>query len=139
MISLKPDLAPFDLVLCDGVTLKLKPMTTVSRLIAEARARQFVDRLVEGLDVCLFSGLVAPVEQDLRDDAVRLGVLQNCIIRECAADHILDWTGVVDSEGRPSPVTPEAARAVVYIFPYGEKIYDALMEHAHKVASAKKE
>lgn len=106
MISLKQEKEPYDLDLPYGISVTVRPLTTPAMLSAQATARRLADR-------------ETPKEStpDLRD-----GLYQAFLIYELAMRHIIALKGV-EMDGKDAAATPENIRAVMDLYPVGERFY----------------
>ena len=122
MISLKPRTEPFDIELPYGVTVTVKPLTTVGMAASQAAAR----RRVEGIETQVFeskeAGLPLDGLPDLDDEAERDGLFQDLLSKELATRHIVSWSGIEDDP----EVTPENVAAVRSLYPVGEQFLQKL-------------
>ena len=106
MISLKQEKEPYDLDLPYGISVTVRPLTTPAMLSAQATARRLADK-------------ETPKESpsDLRD-----GLYQAFLIYELAMRHIITLKGV-EMDGKDAAATPENIRAVMDLYPVGERFY----------------
>lgn len=106
MISLKQEKEPYDLDLPYGISVTVKPLTTPAMLSAQAAARRLSDKETpKGADT------------DMRD-----GLYQAFLIYELAFRHITALKGV-EMDGKEAAPTPENIRAVMDLYPVGERFY----------------
>jgi len=98
MLRLNLAREPYWLDLCLGVRVRVEPLTTA--LMVAARSDPAVRGLPEGTS----------------DDEI--AVIFGRVLAERA---ILDWEGVGDAEGNPTPVTPEGVAALLDIWPIFER------------------
>ena len=106
MISLKQEKEPYDLDLPYGISVTVRPLTTPAMLSAQATARRLADK-------------ETPKEatSDMRD-----GLYQAFLIYELAMRHITTLKGV-EMDGKDAAATPENIRAVMDLYPVGERFY----------------
>ncbi|HRC25908.1 MAG TPA: hypothetical protein PKX87_00570 [Alphaproteobacteria bacterium] len=106
MISLKQEKNPYDMELPYGISVTVKPLTTPAMLSVQAAARRLADK-------------DAPKDAapDLRD-----GLYQAFLIYELAVRHVIALKGV-EMDGRDAAATPENIRAVMDLYPVGERFY----------------
>jgi len=98
MLRLNLAREPYWLDLGLGVRVRVEPLTTA--LMVAARSDPAVRSLPEGTS----------------DDEIAV------IFGKVLAEHaILDWEGVGDAEGNPTPVTPEGIAALLDIWPIFER------------------
>ncbi len=109
MIDLKPQNEPYDLELSYGIIVTVKPLTTAGMLSAQAAARKAADKEIE------------TAENEL-DKEVRDGLYQAHLIYELATRHIKALKGV-ERDGKEAPATPENIKAVMDLYPVGERFY----------------
>lgn len=106
MITLKHEKEPYDLELPYGISVTVKPLTTPAMLSAQATARRLADKETP-----------KDASPDLRD-----GLYQAFLIYELAMRHITDLKGV-ELDGKDAAATPENIRAVMDLYPVGERFY----------------
>ncbi len=106
MITLKQEKEPYDLELPYGISVTVKPLTTPAMLAAQAAARRTAEK-------------ESPknTDPDTRD-----GLYQAYLIYELAIRHITALKGV-ESGGKDAAVTPDNIRAVMDLYPVGERFY----------------
>lgn len=109
MIDLKPQTEPYDLELSYGIAVTVQPLTTVGMLAAQAAARKAADREIKEA-------------KDMPDQEIRDGLYQAHLIYELATRHITALKGV-GIDGAEAPATPENIRAVMDLYPVGERFY----------------
>ena len=119
MLRLNLSTEPEWLDLGSGVRVRVAPLT--SALMARARASDAIEALVAAL----------ASEAEL---AVALATV-------LAAMAIVEWEGIGDAEGEPLPVSPEAASALMDVYPVFESfqlryVAKGLVLDAEKNASA---
>lgn len=106
MITLKQEKSPYDLELPYGISVTVKPLTTPAMLSAQAAARRLADKETP-----------KDANADMRD-----GLYQAFLIYELAMRHIIGLKGV-EFEGKDAEATPENIRAVMDLYPVGERFY----------------
>lgn len=106
MISLKQKNEPYDLDLPYGIVATVTPLTTASMLAAQAAARRASDK-------------AAPKDADAE---TKDGVYQAYLIYELAFRHVTALKGV-EMDGQDAAVTPDNLRAVMDLYPVGERFY----------------
>lgn len=106
MITLKQEKEPYDLDLPYGISVTVKPLTTPAMLSAQATARRLADKEA-----------TKDASPDLRD-----GLYQAFLIYELAIRHIVTLKGV-EMGGKDAEATPENIRAVMDLYPVGERFY----------------
>lgn len=106
MITLKHEKEPYDLELPYGISVTVKPLTTPAMLSAQATARRMAERETP-----------KDATPDLRD-----GLYQAFLIYELAMRHITALKGV-ELDGKDAAATPENIRAVMDLYPVGERFY----------------
>lgn len=106
MISLKQKNEPYNLDLPYGIVATVTPLTTASMLAAQASARRAADK-------------AAPKDADAE---TRDGVYQAYLIYELAGRHVTALKGV-EMDGQDATATPENLRAVMDLYPVGERFY----------------
>lgn len=106
MITLKQEKSPYDLELPYGISVTVKPLTTPAMLSAQAAARRLADKETP-----------KDANADMRD-----GLYQAFLIYELAMRHIVSLKGV-KFEGKDAEATPENIRAVMDLYPVGERFY----------------
>ncbi|MCB9990681.1 MAG: hypothetical protein H6867_04800 [Rhodospirillales bacterium] len=109
MINLTPKSEPYDLELPYGIAVTVQPLTTASMLTAQAAARKAADKEIEQA--------ADELSKDLRD-----GLYQAHLIYELATRHIKALKGV-ELDGKEAPATPENVKAVMDLYPVGERFY----------------
>lgn len=109
MIDLKSQTEPYDLELSGGIIVTVQPLTTASMLAAQSAARKAADREIEKAE----SGL---------DKETRDGLYQAHLIYELATHHIKALKGV-GLDGKEAEATPENIKAVMDLYPVGERFY----------------
>ena len=106
MISLKQKNEPYDLDLPYGIVVTVTPLTTASMLAAQASARRQADKN-------------APKDADAE---TRDGIYQAYLIYELAFRHATALKGV-ELDGQDAAPTPDNLRAVMDLYPVGERFY----------------
>ena len=119
MISLKQPIEPFDIELPYGITVTVKPLTTVGMAAAQAGSRRRIEALEGQVRERTESGMPLDSLPDLTVDAERDGLFQDLLIKELAARHITAWSGIEDDP----PVTAENVAAVMSLYPVGERFF----------------
>lgn len=109
MIDLTPQNKPYDLELPFGVIVTVEPLTTAAMLAAQAAARKAADKEIETAE--------GEPDKELRD-----GLYQAHLIYELATRHIKTLKGV-ELDGKEAPATPENIKAVMDLYPVGERFY----------------
>lgn len=103
MLRLNLARAPYWLDLGLGVRIHVEPLTTA--LMVAARSDPAVRGLAEG-----------SLAQGTGDDEIAV-----IFARAIAERAILDWEGVGDADGNPTPVTPEGIAALLDVWPVFER------------------
>jgi len=116
MISLQDPLEPYEIALAYGISVTVKPLTTTSMLVAQAAARKKVESFEKDLSLKKEIGL-APTDQDLGETTA---LFQVSLIQELALSHIIAWQGV-SLNGQLAPLNPDTIKAVMELYPVGEK------------------
>ena len=106
MISLKQKNEPYDLDLPYGIVVTVTPLTTASMLAAQASARRQADKN-------------APRDADAE---TRDGIYQAYLIYELAFRHATALKGV-ELDGQDAAPTTDNLRAVMDLYPVGERFY----------------
>lgn len=106
MISLQAKTEPYDIDLPYGISVTVTPLTTPGMLAAQAAARRMAEK-------------ECPENADAQ---TRDGIYQAHLIYELAARHIKTIRGVV-MNGEDAPATPDNIRAVMDLYPVGERFY----------------
>lgn len=109
MINLKPQTEPYDLDLPYGIVVTVQPLTTAGMLTAQAAARKAADKEIEK------SG--GELDKEIRD-----GLYQAHLIYELATRNVKAMKGV-ELNGAEAPATSENIRAVMDLYPVGERFY----------------
>jgi hypothetical protein len=122
MIDLHQQVDPYDLELPYGLKVTVKPLTTAGMAAAQAAARRAVEAIERQARERTKAGLPLDGLLDLSAEGERDGFYQAQLIRELAARHITDWTGV-ELEGGPAPPTPENIAAVMELYPVVERFF----------------
>jgi hypothetical protein len=117
MISLQEPSIPYTLDLAYGIQVTVKPLTTSSMLVAQAIARQKVEHHQQNVDEKKSCGLSQNTEEDALESPA---LYQLYLLQELAATHIINWQGV-SLEGKAAPLTPANIKAVMELYPIGEK------------------
>jgi hypothetical protein len=105
MINLKTKTESYELQLPYGIAVMVRPLTTAGMLAAQAAARK-----------------AASKETGAPDEETREGLYQAHLIYELATRHIEQLKGVV-FEGKEAEASPENIRAVMDLYPVGERFY----------------
>jgi len=106
MITLKHEKEPYDLELPYGISVTVKPLTTPAMLSAQAAARRLSEKETP-----------QDASPDLRD-----GLYQAFLIYELAFRHITALKGV-ELNDKDAVATPDNIRAVMDLYPVGERFY----------------
>lgn len=106
MITLKQEKEPYDLDLPYGISVTVKPLNTPAMLSAQATARRMAEKETP-----------KNADPDMRD-----GLYQAFLIYELAMRHVTALKGV-EMDGQDAAATPENIRAVMDIYPVGERFY----------------
>jgi len=109
MIELNPEKEPYDLALPYGIVAKVNPLTTASMLAAQAAARKAAEQEIKQAG--------GEPDGDIRD-----GLYQAHLIYELACRHITKLQGV-ELKGEEAPATPENIKAIMDMYPVGERFY----------------
>lgn len=104
----------YDLV--SGVRMLLRPLTTTAMVMA--RKDPSVDNLPEDTS-----------------DEQRAVVFAKAIARQA----VVDWEGIVDEDGKPVPVTPEAIDAVIDLWPVFEAFQSQYVSKGFLLEQEKKD
>ena len=122
MISLAPSKDPYEIDLPYGIILTVKPLTTHLMLRAQLKARKKVE------------------ESSPTDDLENEALYQETLIEELAISQIAAWQGVADETGEKSAdVTPENVKALMALYPIGERFFAAITLKQMLMHAAKKE
>ena len=105
-----------------GLTVTVKPLTTVGMAAAQAAARRAVEAIERQARERTEAGLALDGLPDLSSDGERDGFYQVQLIRELATRHITSWTGV-ELEDSPAAPIPEHIAAVMELYPVGERFF----------------
>jgi hypothetical protein len=100
----------------------VKPLTTTGMAAAQAAVRRAVEAIERQARERTEAGLALDGLPDLSTEGERDGFYQAQLIRELAVRHITSWTGV-ELEGGPAPPMPESIRAVMELYPVGERFF----------------
>jgi hypothetical protein len=122
MIDLHHQVDPYDLQLPYGLKVTVKPLTTGGMAAAQAAARRAMEAIERQTRERTEAGLPLDGLLDLSAEGERDGFYQAQLIRELAARHITDWTGI-ELGGGPAPPTPEHIAAVMELYPVGERFF----------------
>jgi hypothetical protein len=122
MIDLSQRGEPYELELPYGLRVTVRPLTTAGMAAAQAAARRAVEAIERQIRERTEAGLPLDRLPDLSAEGERDGFYQAQLIRELAARHITDWTGVELASG-PAPPTPENVAAVMELYPVGERFF----------------
>ena len=122
MIDLAQRLESYEIALPYGLTVTVKPLTTVGMAAAQAAARRAVEAIERQARERTEAGLALDGLPDLSSDGERDGFYQAQLIRELAVRHITSWTGVELGSG-PAPPTPANIAAVMELYPVGERFF----------------
>jgi hypothetical protein len=125
MIDLAQRSVPYEITLPYGISVTVKPLTTAGMAAAQAAARRAVEAIERQVRERSEAGLTLDGLPDLSPEGERDGFYQAQLIRELAARHITDWTGV-ELEGGAAPPTPENIAAVMELYPVGERFFQEL-------------
>jgi hypothetical protein len=101
MIDLGQRSEPYEIALPYGLSVTVKPLTTVGMAAAQAAARRAVEVIERQARERTEAGLEGL--PDLSTDGERDGFYQGQVIRELTARHITSWTGVELEGGRRRP------------------------------------
>ncbi|MEG3637646.1 hypothetical protein [Magnetococcus sp. PR-3] len=122
MISLTPPKEPYDLELPYNVVVTVKPLTSAGMSLCQAAARKRLNREYPDLD----------------DEIERDGHYQVMLVQELACAHITAWQGVADDSGeQDAPVTKENIKALLDLYPMGERFFQAFTLHQVMLNAAK--
>ena len=139
MISLQLPSEPFEINILPGISFTVRPLTTFDMSVAQAAARQAIERMEQSIDDAVFAGLT-PRDIDLKDPAARDGLFQQLLIGELGERHITAWTGIQGDDGEPVAAdTPGARRAVAAQFPIGGIFHARLTQRHWEMLAAKKD
>jgi hypothetical protein len=122
MIDLAQRSGPYEIVLPYGLSVTVKPLTTVGMAAAQATARRAVEAIERQARERAEAGLPLDGLPDLSAECERDGFYHAQLIRELAVRHITGWIGV-ELEGGPAPPTPEHIAAVIDLYPLGERFF----------------
>jgi hypothetical protein len=122
MIDLGQPAAPYELELPYGLRVTVRSLTTAGMAAAQAAARRAVEAIERQARERTEAGLPQDGLPDLSAEGERDGFYQAQLIRELAARHVTNWTGV-EREGVPAPPTPENIAAVMELYPVGERFF----------------
>ena len=122
MIELGQRSEPYDIALPYGLSITVKPLTTAGMAAAQAAARRTVEAIERQARERTEAGLSLNGLPDLLAEGERDGFYQAQLIRELAVRHITGWIGV-ELEGGPAPPIPENIRAVMELYPIGERFF----------------
>jgi hypothetical protein len=122
MIDLGQRSEPYDIALPYGLAVTVKPLTTAGMAAAQAAARRTVEAIERQARERTEAGLSLNGLPDLSAEGERDGFYQAQLIRELAVRHITGWIGV-ELEGGPAPPIPENIRAVMELYPVGERFF----------------
>jgi hypothetical protein len=122
MIDLSQRSDPYELELPYGLRVTVRPLTTAGMAAAQAAAWRTVEAIERQIGERTEAGLALDGLPDLSAEGERDGFYQAQLIRELAARHITDWTGV-ELEGGPAPPTPENIAAVMELYPVVERFF----------------
>jgi hypothetical protein len=122
MIDLAQRSERYEIALPYGLSVTVKPLTTVGMAAAQAAARRSVEAIERQARERTEAGLPPDGLPDLSAEGERDGFYQVQLIRELAARHITSWTGV-ELGGGPAPPTPENIAAVMELYPVGERFF----------------
>jgi hypothetical protein len=125
MIDLAQRAEPFEIALPYGLSVTVKPLTTAGMATAQAAARRAVEAIERQAKERTDAGLQLDGLPDLSAEGERDGFYQAQLIRELAARHITDWSGV-ELEGGAAPPTPENIAAVMELYPVGDRFFQEL-------------
>jgi hypothetical protein len=120
MIDLAQRSERYEIALPYGLSVTVKPLTTVGMAAAQAAARRSVEAIERQARERTEAGLPPDGLPDLAAEGERDGFYQAQLISELAARHITSWTGV-ELGGGPAPPTPENIAAVMGLYPVGER------------------
>lgn len=138
MISLTTPRSPFDLELIDGLTVTVKPLTSVGYLTATLIAQKKRDDLAKSLADVRDAGLHVDTDLDLTDPQTRQAVYLDFLIKELAIAHITAWDGVWDEESdQPADLTPERISCVMDIAICAESFFHQLTRWIQLLNDAK--
>jgi len=140
MISLQEPSSPYTLDLAYGIHVTVKPLTTSSMLIAQAKARQKAEKYQRQADERMNYGLgdtSNPDDKD-EDESENNALYQLYLLPELACSHIIDWQGVSLND-KSAPLTPENIKAVMELYPVGEKFLGEFTLKQMLLNSAKKD
>jgi hypothetical protein len=90
--------------------------------LAQAAARRAVDAIERQARERTEAGLPLDGLPDFSAESERDGFYQAQLIRELAVRQVMSWTGV-ELDGGPAPPTLENIRAVMDLYPVGERFF----------------
>src|ERR687891_2363889 len=122
MIDLAQRSEPYQIPLPYGLSVTVKPLPTAGMAAAQAAARRAVDAIERQARERTEAGLALDGLPDLSPEGERDGFYQAQLIRELAVRHIASWSGV-ELHGAQAPPTPENIRAVMELYPVGERFF----------------
>ena len=137
MISLREPDTPYTLDLAYGIQVTVKPLTTSSMLIAQAKARQRAEKHYQKAEERKNHGLEDTLDPD-SDESENPALYQLYLLQELALSHIIEWQGVSLND-KPAPINAETIRAVMELYPLGEKFLSELTLKQMLLNAAKKE
>lgn len=134
MISLQPPEGEFDIEVMPGIVFKVRPLDSFSMYLAQARARDIMERLEHSVADVIDIGVVVKRDIDLSDEKAKDALYKEILIGELAENHIVAWRGV-EGDIRAE----NAKRMVARLFPIGDIFYQKLTRWHTDLLSAKKD
>lgn len=140
MFSLNVPEEPYEMSILPGVSFTVKPLTSFDMAVAQAEARQIIERLESAAATVFEAGMSPKRNVDLSDAAAREALFHSLMLGALAERHIIGWDGVTDKNGQPIAVeVKDARKMIVRLFPIGQIFYAKLTSHYLEMFAAKKE
>ena len=135
MIRLALPSKPYDIALDHGVTVTVRPCDTAIYEAARAKVARLVRDIGRQQDEAVEIGARLEGLPDLTDEDARAGFSQALFVAALAQAAVTAWTGVLDAEGKPAPVTDQTIAELMRVPAMAERFIVAFTRpHADLVA-----
>lgn len=140
MIRLELPKEPYDIAILDGVSFTIQPLTSRIMSVCQAKARNLLDQLVQGIECVETAGLLDEPDIDVRDPVIREGLYQVFLVKEIGAKIITAWSGVkIGDTDDDAPVDEKNVRAVLDDAIIADIFYQKACQPYFRIAQAKKD
>lgn len=140
MLKLGVKLEPYSFEILPGILIEVRPITSFDMFLAQEQAQKKINALAEGIEACSVAGIIDECPSfDINDIEQRSAKYMEFLSSSLGERCILGWSGVVDANDEPMPVSPEAISMVMRIWPCSKVFIDQVTDHNRKLFAAKKE